>query len=70
MTPSAARCGAATANSRQTPTEARLAAATVADGPGFGAGAIAGRNYPRHCLWALAGDDQETDDAAGTCDVS
>jgi hypothetical protein len=29
-----------------------------------------GRNYTRHCLDALAGDDQETHDAAGACGVS
>jgi hypothetical protein len=45
--------------------------ATAADGPGFGAGAMGlGRNYTRHCLGALAGDDQETHDAAGACGVS
>jgi hypothetical protein len=71
MTASAARCGAATASSRQRPTEARpLATMAAADGPGFGAGAMVGRNYTRHCPWALAGDDQETNAAAGTCGVS
>ena len=40
MTASAARCGVATANSRQMPTEAIPPVATVADGPGFGAGAM------------------------------
>jgi hypothetical protein len=30
----------------------------------------AGRNYTRRCLEALAGADQETDDAAGACGVS
>jgi hypothetical protein len=40
MTASAASCGAATASSRQMPSEARPAAATLADGPGLGAGAI------------------------------
>ncbi len=28
------------------------------------------RNDTRHCLWALAGDDQKTDGAAGACGVS
>ena len=40
MIASAARCGAETANSRQSPTDARPAAATLAEGPGIGAGAI------------------------------
>ena len=40
MIASAARCGADTASSRQTPTDARPAAATLAEGPGIGAGAI------------------------------
>ena len=40
MTASAASCGAATASSRQMPTEARPLAAALADGPGFGAGAM------------------------------
>ena len=28
------------------------------------------RNYTRRCFWALAGDDQETHDAAGACSMS
>jgi hypothetical protein len=40
------------------------------DGPGFGAGAMSERNDTRHCLGALAGDDQETHDAAGACGMS
>ena len=45
--------------------------AVAADGPGFGAGAIDGTQLTRRVqTLALAGDDQETDDAAGTCDVS
>jgi hypothetical protein len=40
MTASAAKCGAATANSRQMPIEAMLRMAAAAEGPGFGAGAI------------------------------
>src|SRR5258705_8875809 len=71
MTPSAARCGAATANSRQIPIEAKPQVAAAADGPGFGAGAMGvGRNYTRHCLRALAGDDQETPEAARACGVT
>ena len=45
--PVAARWGAATASSRQSPTEARPVAATAAVGTGFGAGAMDGtQHYP------------------------
>ena len=70
MRPSAARCGAATANSRQMPIEAMPAAMAAADGPGFGAGAMGETQHTRRNARALAGDDQETHDAAGTCAVS
>ena len=45
MIASAAMCGAATAERRQKPIAARPAARAVADGPGFGAGAI---GYTQH----------------------
>ena len=51
MMTSAARCGIATASSRQMPIAATPRAATVsADGPGFGAGAMDGtQHYPAQC---------------------
>jgi hypothetical protein len=69
---SAARCGIATASSRQMPIAATPRAATVStDGPGFGAGAMGWtQHYPAQYNKALAGDDQETHDAAGTRIVS
>jgi hypothetical protein len=42
MIASAAMCGAATAESRQKPMAARPATRVVAEGPGFGAGAMGG----------------------------
>ena len=47
------------------------AATAVADGPGFGAGAMGwDATLPGAMRWALAGDGQETHEAAGTRGVS
>jgi hypothetical protein len=49
MIASAARCGAATADSRQMPIPATPEMTVEADGPGFGAGAIGGKQHdPAH----------------------
>src|ERR1700693_6118252 len=50
MTASAASCGAATASSRQMPTEAMPPAAALADGPGIGAGAMRNATHPGTAL--------------------
>src|ERR1700730_6864509 len=68
---SAARCGAATERSLKMPREVAPAEAAVANGPGFGADPMDGTQLePGAAQQALAGDDQETDAAAGACDVS
>jgi hypothetical protein len=70
MIASAAKCGAATADSRQKPMAARPATRVVAEGPGFGAGAMGETQHdPAQCK-ALTGEDQETHDTSGTCVAS
>ena len=67
MMPRAARCGMATANSRQKPMAAIPRVATVvAEGPESGAGAMGcGRNTTRSNAKALTGESQEATAAAG-----